>query len=139
MDGRQQRKQDVHRRRLGRSLAVAGIVGALALVGFELWLRELAQGNDTERALRMVAASSRLINLAIAVLAAVLGRFLIDWARQTREQGQWPPAGLEWPGNRPVRHGDQARRTAAQLRAGGVALVGLAFALAAWTAWRAFA
>ncbi len=136
MDGRQQRKQDVQRRRLVRSLGWVAVVGAVLLLGFELWLRHLAQGEDAGRAMRLVGISALLINLAIAVLAALLGRFLVDWARQTREQGQWPPAGLEWPGNRPARHGAEAQRIATQLRAAGIAVVVLAFMLAGWTAWR---
>lgn len=137
MDSRQQRKQDVHRRRLTRSLVFVAVVGAVVLLAFELWLRHVAQDQDPARALHLVAVSALLINLAIAVIAALLGRFLIAWARQTREQGQWPPAGLEWPGNRVARHGADAQRIAARLKAAGIALLLVAFALAGAMAWRA--
>jgi hypothetical protein len=139
MDSRQQRKDDSHRRRLWRSLTVVGVVGVLLLLGFDAWLRHLAEGADLDRALRLVATASMLLRFAAALVAVLLGRYLLDWARQTTEQGQWPPAGLEWPGKAPPRHGDDARRIASRLRIAGLASMVVAVALAAWTAWRALA
>lgn len=136
MDSRQKRKQDATQRRLTRRLLLAAALAAVAMALFELWLRHLSLHADPERALRAVAAASLLINLAIALLAAVLGRFLIGWSRQTREQGQWPPAGLEWPGNRAPRYGDPARSIALRLRIAGITLLLGSFVLAGAMAWR---
>lgn len=139
MDSRQQRKDDGHRRRLWRSLTAVAVVGVLMLLGFDAWLRHLAEDSDLDRALRLVALASTLLRFAVALVAVLLGRYLLDWARQTTEQGQWPPAGLEWPGKAPLRHGADARRIASQLRIAGLASMVVALALAAWTAWRAMA
>lgn len=139
MDSRQQRKEDSLRRRLWRTLTLAGAAGIVLLLVFDAWLRHLAQGTDVERSLRLMGLASLLLHLAIAVAAALLGRFLLDWARQTTAQGQWPPAGLEWPGQSPHRHGADARRIAARLRVAGIASLVAALALAAWAAWRVLA
>jgi hypothetical protein len=139
MDNRQQRKDDSHRRRLWRSLAVVGVAGVLLLLGFDFWLRRLAGDADLDRSLRLVALATNLLHLAIAVVAALLGRFLLDWARQTTEQGQWPPAGLDWPGMAPRRHGEEARRISRRLRVAGYASIVVALLLAGGSAWRALA
>lgn len=139
MDSRQQRKQDSLQRRLWRRLAAVGVAGALLLVGFDFWLRRLSEDADFERAQRLAALATTGLHLAIAVVGVVLGRFLMDWARQAREQGQWPPAGLEWPGKAPIRHGAEAQRIARQLRLAGIASIGLALLLAALSAWQALA
>lgn len=139
MDSRQRRKEDSHRRRLWRTLTVVGVAGVLLLLGFDFWLRRLAEDADIERALRLMGLASLLLRLAIALVALLLGRFLLDWSRQTSEQGQWPPAGLEWPGKSPHRHGADARRIARQLRVVGVASIVVALLVAGAAAWRAFA
>lgn len=139
MDSRQQRKDDSHRRRLWRTLTVVGVTGVLLLLGFDAWLRQLAEDADIERALRLVALASMLLRFAVALVAVLLGRYLLDWARQTREQGQWPPAGLEWPGKAPHRHGVDAQRVASQLRLAGIASIVIALVLAGGSAWRAWA
>ena len=139
MDSRQQRKDDSHRRRLWRTLTAVGVAGAVLLLGFDFWLRRLAGDADLERALRLVAMANTMLHLAIALVSALLGRFLLDWARQTREQGQWPPAGLEWPGKAPHRHGADAQRIARRLRLAGIASIVAALLLAGWSAWRVLA
>lgn len=139
MDSRQQRKDDSHRRRLWRTLTVVGVAGVVLLLGFDLWLRRLAEDADLERALRLVALATMALHIAIALVAVLLGRFLLDWARQTIDQGQWPPAGLEWPGKAPHRHGADAQRIARQLRLAGFASIAAALLLAGWSAWRALA
>lgn len=139
MDSRQRRKEDSHRRRLWRTLTVVGVAGVLLLLGIDFWLRRLAEDADIERALRLMGLASLLLRLAIALVALLLGRFLLDWSRQTSEQGQWPPAGLEWPGKSPHRHGADARRIARQLRVVGVASIVVALLVAGAAAWRAFA
>ena len=137
MDSRQQRKDDGHRRRLWRSLTAVAVVGVLLLLGFDAWLRHLAEDADLDRALRLVALASTLLRFAAALVAVLLGRYLLDWARQTRDQGQWPPAGLEWPGAAAVRHGADARRIAQRLKLAGLASIAVALVLAGWSAWRA--
>lgn len=139
MDSRQQRKDDSHRRRLWRTLTVVGVAGVVVLLGFDFWLRRLAGEADIERALRLVAMANTVLQLAIALVAALLGRFLLDWARQTTGQGQWPPAGLEWPGKAPHRHGADARRIAGRLRLAGIASIVVALLVAGGAAWRALA
>ena len=71
--------------------------------------------------MRVMGLAMLVLQLAFAVVAALLGRCLLDWARQTREQGQWPPAGLEWPASAPARHGADAARIARRLRITGIA------------------
>lgn len=142
MDNRQQRKQDSQRRRLWRILGAFAAAGLLLLVGLEYWLRLLEEDTDLGRAMQRVGVTMLVLRLALGVVVALLGRFLLDWARQTREQGQWPPAGLEWPANAPPRHGADAARIARRLRVVGTGLVVGAVLLAAWaafTAWPALA
>lgn len=142
MDSRQQRKQDSQRRKLWRILGAFVAAGVLLLSGLEYWLRLVAEDADMQRAMRLTGVALLALQLAFAVVAALLGRCLLDWARQTREQGQWPPAGLEWPANAPPRHGADAARIARRLRVTGASLVVGGVLLAAWaafTAWPAFA
>ncbi|MFY2764902.1 hypothetical protein [Arenimonas sp. MALMAid1274] len=138
MDQREQRREHQHRLRTLRVLGTVAAVGVALLLGYEAWLRHVAEFgfDDPDRAMRQVAMASTLINLAIAAMALLLARYLADWARQTREQRQWPPAGLQLLGQRPVRHGDDARRVASRLQAAAIGSVGLAVAVMAWTAWR---
>lgn len=138
MDARKLRKDTVLRRRLWRALATTTLVGAVLLVGLEFWLRQMASHGAAQagRALWQLSLAAALINLALIVVAALLARCLLGWGRQTREQGQWPPAGLEWPGQAPVRHGQDALRVAKRLTYAGIATLVLAAGVAAATALR---
>ena len=140
MDPLHERRDLAYRRRMWRVLGITAGLGVLALAGFEAWLRHVEQTGleDPDRALWQVGFISVLLRMAVAALAALLARYLFDWARQTREQGQWPPAGLQWPGNAPLRHGDDARRVARRLRSLAIASLLLAGLLLAWSAWRLF-
>lgn len=138
MDRRQERKDVAYRKRMWRALAITAAMGVVLLLGFDAWLRQVAAGSDQdpERALRLVGMAATAIDLLIALLAMLLGRYLLGWARQTREQGQWPPAGLQLPGGKPPRHGLDAQRIARQLRWGGITTCVAAAALLAWTVGR---
>lgn len=138
MDSRQERRNLAQRRKLGRALGVAAVLGLVLLAAFEFWLRRTqAQAeHDPDSALRAVGAVSSLLQLAAAACAVLLGRFLLDWASQTRRQNQWPPAGLELPGNPPLRHGADALRIARRLRATGLFSLVLALAVVLAVAWR---
>lgn len=138
MDHRQERKDLVFRRRTWRVLGIIAVLGVLGLLGFDAWLRHLTESGPAEpaRALRLMALTGALINGAIAVLALLLGRFLLDWARQCRDQRQWPPAGLQTFDNRPPRHGAEAEAIASRLRLAGFASFALAAGVLGWTAWR---
>lgn len=138
MDSRQERKNLAQRRELGRTLGVVAVSGVLLLVGFEIWLRHLAARSvdDPEAALRTLSMVSTLLMLASAACAALLGRYLMDWARQARSQKQWPPAGLELPGGAPLRYGADALRMARGLQAAGIVCLVLALSLVLAVAWR---
>lgn len=138
MDSRQERRNLAQRRKLGRALGVAAVLGLVLLAAFEFWLRRTqAQAeHDPDSALRAVGAVSSLLQLLAAACAVLLGRFLLDWASQTRRQNQWPPAGLELPGNPPLRHGADALRIARRLRATGLFSLVLALAVVLAVAWR---
>lgn len=138
MDPRQERKDLVFRRRLWRALAITLLIGVAALLALDAWLDGVeADGIDNpQRALRVASAVSLAIGLALVALCALLGRLLLEWSRQAREQGQWPPAGVEWPGSRPLRHGDAARRIAKRLQWAGYAALVIAAGQAAWIAGR---
>lgn len=138
MDPRQERKDVVYRRRMWRALAVTVLLGVAALVALDAWLDVVAAGavEDPQRALRMAGIAGLVINLAFVVLCGLLARLLLGWSRQAREQGQWPPAGVEWPGGRPPRHGADARRIAKRLQWAGFAVLVMAAVQLAWTAGR---
>jgi hypothetical protein len=138
MDSRQERKDLALRARLWRALGITGAVGIVLLVIYELWLRRLeAQGTyDPRAALRAVGMASTLVQVGLALAAALVARSLLDIARQVRDQGQWPPAGLELPGNAPVRYGADAARIARNLKIAGVLSIGLATLLVLAVAWR---
>jgi hypothetical protein len=138
MDSRQERKDLALRARLWRALGLTGAVGIVLLVSYELWLRRLeAQGTyDPRAALRAVGMASTLVQVGLALAAALVARSLLDIARQVRDQGQWPPAGLELPGNAPVRYGADAARIARNLKIAGVLSIGLATLLVLAVAWR---
>lgn len=138
MDSRQERKDLALRARLWRVLGLTAAVGIVLLVIYELWLRRLeAQGAyDPRAALRAVGMASTLVQVGLALAAALVARSLLDIARQVQDQGQWPPAGLELPGNAPVRYGTDAARIARNLKIAGVLSIGLATVLVLAVAWR---
>jgi hypothetical protein len=138
MDPRQLRKDAALRRKLWRALAITAVVGVGLLLAYDYWLQQVVDAGVRHpgRGQSQLAVASALVNLALVSVAVLLARYLLDWGRQTRSQGQWPPAGLEWPGQAPVRHGEDALRVARQLRYAGVAALVLAAGLAAVTAWR---
>jgi hypothetical protein len=138
MDPRQERKNVVYRRRMWRALAITLLVGIAALLALDAWLDAVAlEGmHDPRRALRIAEAASLVISLAFIACCLLLGRLFLVWSRQCREQGQWPPAGVEWPGGRPPRHGEDARRIAMRLKWTGIAAIVVAAGQAAWTAGR---
>lgn len=140
MDSRQERKDLALRRRLRRALGLTALGGIALLVAYELWLRRIeAQGAYNPRAaLQAVGMAATLVQLGLALVAALVARTLTDIARQVRDQGQWPPAGLELPGNTPARHGADARRIARNFRLCGVLAVLLATVLVMAVAWRWF-
>ncbi len=138
MDFRQERKDLALRRRLRRTLGLTVVIGLAALVAYELWLRRVeAQGAyDPRAALRALGMASTLVQAALALVAALVSRSLLDIARQIRGQGQWPPAGLELPGAAPVRHGADAARIARNFRMAGILSIVLATLLVFAIAWR---
>lgn len=138
MDSRQERKDLALRRRLRRTLGLTVVIGLAALVAYELWLRRVeAQGAyDPRAALRALGMASTLVQAALALVAALVSRSLLDIARQIRGQGQWPPAGLELPGAAPVRHGADAARIARNFRMAGILSIVLATLLVFAIAWR---
>jgi len=138
MDPRQERKDLVYRRRMWRALALTVLVGVAALLALDAWLDMLAARavDDPRRALRLAGVASLVISLAFVLLCSLFGRLLLGWSRQVREQGQWPPAGVEWPGGRPLRHGADARRIARRLQWAGFAALVVAAGQLAWTAGR---
>ena len=138
MDSRQERKDLALRARLWRVLGLTAAVGIVLLVIYELWLRRLeAQGAyDPRAALRAIGMASTLVQVGLALAAALVARSLLDIARQVQDQGQWPPAGLELPGNAPVRYGTDAARIARNLKIAGVLSIGLATVLVVAVAWR---
>jgi hypothetical protein len=138
MDPRQARKDEVYRRRMWRALAITLLVGIAALMALDAWLDRLAAAgiNNPGKALDAAATASLVISLAFIACCLLLARYLLVWSRQAREQGQWPPAGVEWPGGRPPRHGDEARRIARRLQWAGFAALAVAAGQAAWTAGR---
>ena len=138
MDSRQERKDLALRGRLRRTLGLTAAVGIGLLVVYELWLRRLeAQGAyDPRAALRALGMASTLVQVGLALVAAFVARSLFDIARQVRDQGQWPPAGLELPGNPPVRYAADASRIARNLTIAGVLSIGLSTVLVFAVAWR---
>lgn len=138
MDPRQARKDEVYRGRMWRALAITLLGGIAALLALDAWLDRLAAAsiNDPGPALGAAAVASLVISLAFITCCVLLGRYLLVWSRQAREQGQWPPAGVEWPGARPPRHGDEARRIAKRLQWAGFSVLAVAAGQAAWTAGR---
>jgi len=138
MDPRQERKDTVYRRRMWRALAITVLLGIAALLALDAWLDAVAAGaaQDPRHALRLAGIAGLAISLAFVVLCGLLARLLLVWSRQTREQGQWPPAGVEWPGGRPLRHGADARRIAKRLQWAGFAALVVAAVQLAWTAGR---
>lgn len=138
MDPRQERKDVVYRRRMWRALALTLVVGVAALLALDAWLDAVAAKgvDDPRRALQMAAVAGLVINLAFIACCVLLGRYLLVWSRQVRDQGQWPPAGVEWPGGRPPRHGEDARGIARRLRWAGMVILVVAAGQAAWTAGR---
>lgn len=138
MASRQERKDLALRRRLQRMLGLTAAIGLVLLVAYELWLRRLeAQGAyDPRAALQALGMASTLVQVGLALVAALAARSLLDIARQVQDQGQWPPAGLELPGKAPVRYGAEAARFARNIKVAGIVSIVLATLLVVAVAWR---
>ena len=128
----------LRRRRLGFAVALVAAIVAL-LWGVDAWLDGLAADRDTGRALRQVSQVALLLRVAAAVVAALLGHVLLDWARQGTQQDRWPPKGLEWPGQAEPLQGLPAQRVVRLIRLAGLVCWSMAALLAAWSAWIALA
>jgi hypothetical protein len=138
MDSRQERKQRALGRRTWRVLAIALGIGLLALLGYDRWLDYLVK-QSLDRpgsAIHAVQMANMGINAVLVVLAGLLARCLFSWSRQTREQGQWPPAGLDLPHAFNRQYGADALRTSNRLKWAGIAAVGLAIVVAFSSVWR---
>jgi hypothetical protein len=138
MDSRQERKQRALGRKTWRVLAVALGIGLLALLGHDRWLDYLLQ-KSLDRpgsAIHAVQMTNMGINAVLVLLAGLLARYLFTWSRQTLEQGQWPPAGLDLPHAFHRQYGTDALRTAKRLKWAGIAAVVLAIVIACSSVWR---
>lgn len=141
-NGEMHRADPAYRRQMQLFLVVTLVVGVLAVVGLQLWLRKLgshAQAGDlsTYQAWlnRLLGAVCLLIGTAAAGFALWLRRMALD----SRAERRWPPSQMRTSADVRIRYLTSADTLVSQLLAAAIALGVLAVGLCGWAFWLWFA
>lgn len=129
------RADPAYRRQMQIWLGATCVIGVLALVGLQLWLRSLtaaaAHGDlSTYQAwLHRILAG---LCLVLAATAAGFGQWLYRMARASKRERRWPPASMRTSADVRIRYLTSADSLVVQLKAAALVLAALALILGAW-------
>jgi hypothetical protein len=127
-----------YRRQMQIALALTIVVGAVALLGLQWWLRKLgahAGAGDLDNYETWLHRLLAGLCLVLAAAAAGFGLWLYRTARDTARERRWPPSSMRTSSDVRIRWLTSADALVAQLRGGAYALFALAIVLAAWAIW----
>ena len=136
------RADPAYRRQMQVFLALTVLVGVVAVIALQLWLRRLgahAQVGDlaTYQAWlhRLLGALCLVLGTCAAVFALWLRRIAVDSRRERR----WPPSNMRTSADVRIRYLTSADTLVTQMQAAAVVLGLLAITLCGWAGWLFFA
>ena len=132
------RADPAYRRQMQVMLLVVVAIGALALVGLQLWLRRLGAGAGHGDLFTYQAWLNRLLAglaLLLAIAAAGFAQWLHRMARAAADERRWPPSTMRTSSDVRIRYLTSADALVTQIRAAAIVLALLAAVLAAWAIW----
>lgn len=137
-NGEFHRADPAYRRRMQVFLLLTIVVGALAVVGLQLWLRRLGANAQYGDLFSYQAWLHRLLGalcLVLGVAAAGFAAWLRNMALASRLERRWPPSSMRTSADVRIRYLTSADTLVTQLMAAAVALGILALALCGWAIW----
>ena len=136
-NGEYHRADPARRRHVQWLLAATVLFGIGALVGLQSWLAHtLARTAGTPGAYEHALSHALgILCIALALAGAAFAAWLFQLAAATRADRRWPPSSMRTSSDVKIRYLTSADALVTQMKAGAVALVLLALALAAWGAW----
>jgi hypothetical protein len=132
------RADPAYRRQMQVMLLVVVAIGALALVGLQLWLRRLGAGAGDGDLFTYQAWLNRLLAglaLMLAIASAGFAQWLYRMARAAADERRWPPSTMRTSSDVRIRYLTSADALVSQIRGTAVALAVLSAVLAAWAIW----
>lgn len=137
-NGEFHRADPAYRRQMQVFLVLTLVLGIVALVALQLWLRKLG-GNAR---LGDLASYQSWLHWLLAGLCIVLGTaaagfsyWLFRMAQASRSERRWPPSSMRTSADVRIRYLTSADSLVSQLKATALALAVLAVALCAWAGW----
>ena len=141
-NGEFHRADPAYRRQMQIFLVLTIVVGGLAVVGLQLWLRRLgahAQAGDLavyEVWLhRLLGALCLLLGVAAGGFALWLRRMALD----SRSERRWPPSNMRTSADVRIRYLTSADTLVSQMQLAAGTLGVVALVLCGWAAWLFFA
>jgi hypothetical protein len=128
-------KADPGWRRRMQGVLVALVVAGIALLAFLQWWQARLAGSGSEGAVRGLHWGLGILCIALGLVAAVFATWLFRIAAATRAERRWPPSHMRTSSDVRIRYLTSADSLVVQMRAGAIALVLAALALAGYGAW----
>ena len=138
VNGELHRADPVYRRRMQLFLLLTVLLGGAAVVGLQMWLRQLGANARVGDLFFYQAWLHRLLGalcLVLGVAAAGFAVWLRGMAVASRAERRWPPSSMRTSADVRIRYLTSADTLVTQLKAAALALGILALALCAWAIW----
>ena len=137
-NGEFHRADPAYRRQVQVSLTITMVLGIVALVALQLWLRKLGAnarfgelGNYQEWLQRLLAG----LCVVLGTAAAGFALWLFRMAQATGAERRWPPSSMRTSADVRIRYLTSADTLVTQLKASALALAVLASVLTGWAIW----
>lgn len=137
-NGEFHRADPAYRRQMQLFLLLTVVLGGLAVIGLQLWLRRLGASAQFGDLFTYQVWLHRLLGslcLVLGVAAAGFAAWLRGMALATRAERRWPPSSMRTSADVRIRYLTSADNLVTQLMAAAVALGLLAVALCGWGIW----
>jgi hypothetical protein len=134
-NGEYHRADPAYRRQMQIFLALTIMVGVVALVALQLWLRKLALTAGQGDLLSYQAWLNRLLAglcLLLGAAAAGFSQWMYRIASASKAERRWPPSSMRTSADVRIRYLTSADSLVAQLRGTALVLGLLALGLCAW-------
>ena len=137
-NGEFHRADPAYRRQMQVFLGLTVVVGAVALVGLQLWLKQLGAGAQSGDLFVYEIWLHRLLGalcLLLGITAAGFAVWLRGMALASRSERRWPPSSMRTSADVRIRYLTSADTLVSQLLAAALALGIIAVALCGWAIW----
>jgi hypothetical protein len=135
------RADPAYRRQMQVFLGLTIVVGALAVIGLQVWLRRLGAHAQVGDLASYQAWLNRLLGALCLMLGAVAAGFAF-WLRRmavdSRAERRWPPSNMRTSADVRIRYLTSADTLVSQLQAAALVLGLLAVILCGWGGWLLF-